>query len=546
MSSAGKDESAVRAVLASLALFLSTGLVISLTISQPVQEQQQREVTADYDSSIPGAPGNQVLAELSNKLTWAPPDGWENYQELVIPSTGGIFDLDPDINYRISAPQMIRAPLMIRGGGNIVAIGGHIRIDGPEFDPPANGTQRRALVFRDDGAPDGRVVHFEGWLMDGEDLAEGINPGMSPNSIFQLQNIRVEQVTVRSADDRDGTGIYTNGGSHPDILQLWSGIKELRVDKFTGRSNYQGLYDRENIEPTVRAERFFRRTNFEGTEVTTAVVDGGDGTPYSNVRFFRCDFLDQCGQWRLDPGTVWMKGHQNSTWDTVWPRATVTDTDSLGTYHRWDGVTLTDGSGRNFARNWDDNDWGKVYEGSPPGGDYVLASTVGIGYTSPGYMSDSSENPADPDPAPAPDTDPVIQQDPTQDNSLDSSGDGEENAFITTGSDDSAGAADSTSRDVGLIPASVPKVSGWLGWAIPAITLAVLLLALIGLSFFMEKWPKLKEPLTILVIVTSTLLLGNVLVAASVNIWVAFISTLGLSAGAILIKYKNDLRPQSG
>ena len=90
-------------------------------------------------------------AGASVPLTWAPPEGYENYTPFVIPAKGGLVNLPcPDTDYYIIAPDTITGALHLRGGRNVVWIGGHIQIDienASSPTPPA--TSRRGLVISD-------------------------------------------------------------------------------------------------------------------------------------------------------------------------------------------------------------------------------------------------------------------------------------------------------------------------------------------------------------------------------------------------------------
>ncbi len=345
----------------------------------------------------------EAPASAAQPLTWAPPSGWQNYEEVVISSSGGTINLDPDRNYRISAPQVIRGPVDLRGGRNIVWIGGHVSIN----DMPAYsvGTDRRGLVIRDhlnEPSHQGRIVHIEGLLFDGNDLSEGIDLA-APSAIIQIQNVRVSAALLRGADDRDGTGNYP-GASHPDVLQPWGGYGEIRVDGLTGYTNYQGLYLLQDIGTPTQGDIYFRRMNLEAIERR-----GEDGYDYAGHRLSRWDPA-KTGQQFLDRGTVWMRHHRNSGWtatgvyrhayrngqgqlvpdpppgnsrfeDNLYLAPTI-NSDQLGTYATW-SQNLNDG--RPAVRNWTDTGKGRVYSGRPPGGDYVPESMVGRNYQSPGY-----------------------------------------------------------------------------------------------------------------------------------------------------------------
>ena len=337
-------------------------------------------------------------------LTWAPPGGWRDFEELVIPTTGGHFVLEVDRDYRITAPEIIRGPVDIQGGRHIVWIGGHISIDyaGPHAPP----WERRALHIGDHHSQpshQGRIVHIEGLLIDGDDLAEGIDMS-APSATLQVQNVRVFAVSIRGADDRDGTNGYTDGLNHADVIQPWGGYGELRIDGLTGYSNYQGLYLEQDIGTPTQGDIYIRRMNIEAIQTR-----GEDGYDYAGHIMYRWDPA-KTGQQFLESGTVWVKHHPNSGWHDYGvnrhayrnqrgelvpdpPPGTSrfennlyifgeTSTDSLGSYVTWD-QSLNDG--RPAVRNWTDTGRGRIYSGRPPSGDYVPESTVGSEYESPGY-----------------------------------------------------------------------------------------------------------------------------------------------------------------
>lgn len=160
-------------------------------------------------------------------LTWAPP-------ALVNPVTINLGPSDPvpllssGTDYIIKLPSTTRiSSVKIQGGRNVVVIGGHVQITA------AGGT---AFYIR--GGNLGRTVHVEGVYIDSDTLAEGdafaidgsLQGTQAPDMIVQIQNVRVERL------------YGTMSTLHADIIQPWGGVKELRVDRLSGRSNYQGLF----------------------------------------------------------------------------------------------------------------------------------------------------------------------------------------------------------------------------------------------------------------------------------------------------------------
>jgi hypothetical protein len=350
-------------------------------------------------------------------LTWSPPSGWQSFTAVTIPGGGGTLSLRSDTDYRVVTEGTITGPVQIRGGRNVVWIGGHLRID----DKPATATatHRRGLVISDapDGTSvDGRIVHVEGLLIDGDDLSEGIDAN-SPRAVLQLQNIHVGAVLIRGSDDRDAKGVYT-AGNHADVLQPWGGFKEIRVDGLTGSSNYQGFYYSVDIG-TGYGRSWFRRVNLTAMQAAGEETIDGEVLDYAGHRMYRAN-VDRLGQQRIESGTFWVQGHENSGWvdgtfrrdsyrddngtlrlepvlgtatfaDVVWGGrysggevGHIIATDALGTYATWPD-SLIDANGEVAIRDWDGTASGRIYSGAPPEGDYVPAESVGLNYVTPGY-----------------------------------------------------------------------------------------------------------------------------------------------------------------
>jgi hypothetical protein len=335
----------------------------------------------------------------SHVLTWAPPGypGYPGYVSVALSAGGGTLDLDDTKDYRLIPPSTpIQGHTDIRGGRNIVTIGGHCHI--PDGGYGASAISRRCITFRDNsGEVSGRIIHIEGWYADGPDLTEGINIA-TPSAVIQIENIRIEKVVARGYEDLTDRKAYHGKGSHPDLLQPFGGAKEIRVDKFTGRSGYQHFWLRwyPPEHPPVQDRRyFFRRVNTEAVSYVAA-DDGKSYYGHSGWGWYK----HQSPQLFLEGGTVWHKHHplastatfkgsfQNKEWtadrDPDYEPQIATDSTGTHGYYLDRAVNV---NGRPAVRNFDDTGPGRVYSGIPPEGDYVLKGSVGIGYTSPGYGS---------------------------------------------------------------------------------------------------------------------------------------------------------------
>ncbi len=160
---------------------------------------------------------------------------------IEVGSRGGELRLEAGRDYRVVLREPGRAVggLSIVGGRNVVLVGGHITI--PPAGPRAGVAERRGLLI----AGQTGTVHVEGLLIDnrGGDLSEGIHIA-APEAVVQVQNTRVADLHAR-----DEKGFSDN---HPDVIQTWGGVRELRVHRFTGTTAYQGLFLRGDRGPVGR------------------------------------------------------------------------------------------------------------------------------------------------------------------------------------------------------------------------------------------------------------------------------------------------------
>jgi hypothetical protein len=349
-------------------------------------------------------------------LTWAPPEGYEGFVPFTIPAGGGRIELpSSSADYLIAAPEVITGPVTLRGGRHVVWIGGHIRIDRSTTVERPSPTDRRALMIVDaaDGSSVDREVHIEGLLIDGDDLAEGINTRCIRAQVT-IQNTRIELVMLRGCDDRDGTNGYRV--SHPDIIQTWGSQRGLRVDGLTGSSNYQGIFLKEDLRDRRRLPAWLRRVNLAAVELPDEADPSFKHAGHRMISIYP----NNAGQLFIENGTVFVRHHPNSgrtgegplggrfhksvyrdmeTNQLVADPAPGTATlagalghhspllaeDEIGVYAYWPDTFTVNVNGRPAVRNWDGSGPGRIYGGEPAGGDYVPRAAVGIGYVSPGY-----------------------------------------------------------------------------------------------------------------------------------------------------------------
>lgn len=256
------------------------------------------------------------------RLSWTPPQ-LDHPITVDVSASNHVLKLDPARDYLVRMPTTklsVLGGLVIVGGHDVVLIGGAITIPSWGASHP---TDNRGLYLKEQTG----TVHIEGLLIDnsGGALSEGININ-APKATVQLQNIRVDRLQAR-----DEVGFSDN---HPDLVQSWAGPAELRVDRFSGTTDYQGIFLAPGAFGSSPSRRFdLRRVNI----ATTATA-----------RYL----LWQEGDAALRLDDVWIQPSPGR-YELVWPA---------------------------------DRRWDPVSQGSPPAGDFARADEVGLGYRSPGYL----------------------------------------------------------------------------------------------------------------------------------------------------------------
>lgn len=281
-----------------------------------------------------------------SKLKWAPPT-LSNPTTVKIPRTGGLVKLDPNRDYILEMPnEAVQYQVAIRGGRNVVLVGGEIYIPWQGSDSSAESHRRGMIIVDVTG-----TIHVEGLLIHGSDIAEGIQIN-APKATVQLQNIRVWGLKAR---DQAG---FTD--SHPDLIQTWGSVGELRIDGFSGRSDYQGFFFKADYNG-AHGDVHISRTNIVGDSTARYLLWLSDkGGRWPNVTLDNFYISQASGR---------------SFGKSVWP-------DVSGGSNK---AQVVNRDGREFA-TWPSLPVdGGVHQGIPASGDFVTEQMVGLGYVSPGY-----------------------------------------------------------------------------------------------------------------------------------------------------------------
>ena len=276
----------------------------------------------------------------SEQLHWAPPT-LTNPITLQLGTGYTSNTLDPTRAYIVVMPPSLKTgATVLQGGRNIVMIGGRATI------PPGTTSdmQRRAVYIKNAVG----TVHLEGLDLYG-------TPGVpmdaiainAPDAIVQIQNVRA-------------TGIEGSfAGFHSDVVQPWGGVRELRIDRLTGTSNYQGLFLKPDLGPIgpVTLE------NVDLTHTSTP-TDGGGHLLW---------VTDGCTGINASLSNVYVASQQNRelgrlAWPAVnsgLPCAGQVVGDTFG----WPALPVS----------------GVVRQGPAPTGEFVPPGVDGPAYQSPGY-----------------------------------------------------------------------------------------------------------------------------------------------------------------
>jgi hypothetical protein len=226
------------------------------------------------------------------------------------------------------------------------------------------------------------TVHVEGVQIDGAGDGILIN---APQAIFQLENVRI----AVSALNHDFTL------NHPDVIQTWSGPREMRIDRLTTSSDYQGFYwyRDTSVSGTVLPGRVIQKR----VNVLTDPTQTGTSATLHNVTYLNDpSIVFSCQDCWMQTGW-YTTSYRNKLQESVagYYNAT-TKTFTMPPYRvvGYDGQVVTSSVANDVGRRQGDYiEWPGIanltglrwYWGTPPAGNFVPAGVAGTTYTSPGY-----------------------------------------------------------------------------------------------------------------------------------------------------------------
>lgn len=306
--------------------------------------------TATATASTPAAPAAALppvaplpAASAGGALSWPPPAGYEGFPVQRVSAAGVLNTVDGhggDVRVELS-PSHAVGPVVIKNCRNAVLIGGQIDV---LASAQAGGQDQRGIYVSNCTG----TVHLEGLRINGAvqgSQSDGIAVN-APQALVQIENVRVDG--MRGA----------LGGNHADVFQPWGGVREFRIDRLTGSTNYQGLEIKKGLGPIGRG--IVMNANVASSEVTP--TDHGGNFVWLG-----------CNDYPLTLDNVYVAGRSDRSFATsIWPTAANSGCPASinAGVASWPGYTSLNGT---------------VHEGRPPSGDFVPAGSVGLGYTSPGY-----------------------------------------------------------------------------------------------------------------------------------------------------------------
>jgi len=308
----------------------------------------------------PPTPAPQSLLKTPNPgaplLTWAPPQ-LVNPQTIALPPGPSTADLDPARDYIITLPRSGKEDTYIKGGHNIVMIGGHIST--ADTKPPWNSPEHRGIYFTETTG----TVHIEGILIDNAALGRGDGIDIAaPLATVQIENVRV--VGLTGSED-------TN---HADVVQPWGGVKEMRIDRLTGSTDYQGLHIQPDLgiigTEIVKNANFYSGSHRTGNWLAWLTKGSNTCKTAGNVRLSEVYVTPRQGR---------------NLGNSVWPPDQFDGADATGAAEQCLSVLSSDKTQMSFPKLPSVS--GVVKKGPPPGGDFVPAGVAGADYVSPGYIN---------------------------------------------------------------------------------------------------------------------------------------------------------------
>gem|GEM_PF-6076595 len=300
------------------------------------------EDCGESSTCIQGACVREPQIELS-ALTWPPPE-LEETQTIALPTSPGLIELDPLLDYVLSSDAPISGEVQIRGGRNVTLQGLEINVE------TFKTTERRILSVEDNVG----IVHIEGVSLRGNRALEGLFIN-SPGGVVQIQNVRIDGIGAESTEAVSEV--------QPSIMKVLS-ASEIRVDGLSGSTEHHGLVFQPSAEDSLGAVRL-QRVDLRSTSDQGVLFLMESADAYTLIDCFA----------RL-PST-----RTDGLGSAVWPDATAPAPATCFIGENAEGEETA---------SWPDIEAppldGSVTNASPASGTFVPTGLIGLDYESPGYQ----------------------------------------------------------------------------------------------------------------------------------------------------------------
>ncbi len=213
-----------------------------------------------------------VACSSSSARRWNPP-ALTNPITVQASNSNSVFDFAAGQDYIVrmpSTPLTVRGGLVLRGGRNVVVIGGEIR-----QDVQATTGGSAALQYGIYSVDQTGTLHIEGLYVHGQGIGQALVLAQGSGATVQVQNCRFES-------------LHPVGYVHTDAIQSWAGPNVLRLYNVTLKSSGLSLqmqpfehsaaavgqwhYERVNMEHLTQAAPALNKSN--GT------ISGTPGGPF--------------------------------------------------------------------------------------------------------------------------------------------------------------------------------------------------------------------------------------------------------------------------
>jgi len=333
----------------------------------------------------------RILSAGAATLPYAPRTSWD----IIVDLNKTDIRTFQNATYRDKHVRVIPKRTVDRNRGLLFNACASVTIIGGHFRPPVDGYARYDNGDKGDGIftfTSCGEVYLEGVLLDNIDVSRTYADGLylnakKANTILTMQNCRFQNVMGLEAS------------FHNDILQAGSktmGItQEIRLYNFTGTCDYQGFFFDPQTDPGYVPPGRVRKVKLQNVNLRRSQVI----TPYPRLYFW----YDNEIEYTMDGGTyptpypiklenVWANSVQGTVLDAVWPSNTAGSKNQFPTQICRAVRTLDGATGRYYASwpgmqgagkaisNFAVTEPGRIWEGDPPGGDFVLESSVGLNY----------------------------------------------------------------------------------------------------------------------------------------------------------------------